>query len=489
MAYSNAKNRQTFDIACDNQFGRTVLYTNLEKVDSTNLKEDFDKQLGLHNKNKKAIEYLDRYYRGDQPILYREKKVRPDINNKIVENHAFELVESKTAEKVGEPVQYVLRGTDEKKSLLIKELNDYMEAEDKSYHDIELCRWQSICGTAYRFVPNDNGQSGIMDETPFAIRIENPADTFVVYYSSSNLPAYSCQTRYNEDDEPYYFLYTQSEAFEIRDDNLKRVGYNGNGMIPVIEYPNNERRLSDIEMTISITDAMNKMESDRINGIEGFVQALMKFKNCEIDKDTFLNMVGLGAVVVKDTGSGVQSDVSMMTSELNQEQTQVSKDDLYQNFLLIQGKAGRQENHGGDTGQAVSLRNGHLDSERRTELAEPIFKRSERQFLRVVLNRLRIKGLSSLKISDIEIKLTRSKMENMLVKAQVLKILLDAGIAYPRAIKTINLWSDPEEVTIESKDRMEIVYPTDVNVVAQQTTQMSDPMNPNTIVPEVGDVE
>lgn len=488
VAYSGNKNYRTFSAVCDNQFGRTVLYTNLEQVDRTNLKDDFDKQIGIHNKNKKAIEYLDRYYRGDQPILYRAKKVRPDINNKIVENHAFELVESKTAELVGEPVQYVLRGTDEQKSLLIKELNDYMESEDKTYHDIELCRWRSICGTSYRFVPNDNGQSGIMDETPFAIRIENPADTFVVYYSGSKLPAYSCQTRYDVEGKPYYFIYTQNEAYEIRDDKLKYLGLNGNGMIPVIEYPNNERRLSDIEITIGITDSLNKMESDRINGIEQFVQALMKFKNCEIDKDTFLEMVGLGAVVVKDIGSGVQSDVSMMTAELNQEQSQVAKDDLYQNFLLIQGKAGRQESAGSDTGQAAALRGGHLDSERRAELSEPVFKRSERQFLRVILNRLRIKGLSTLKISDIEIKVTRSKMENMLVKAQVLQILLSAGIEYGRAIKTINLWSDPEEVTIESTPRMDILYPTTVQVEEQEAVTV-DPMKPDSMIPNGGDAE
>lgn len=455
--WTYTKNIRPFTAVCDNSFGRQVIYTHAKKITSSNLGKELEKALVKHQQNRSEILYLDRYYRGDQPILYRKKKVRSDINNRIVENHAYELVESKTAELVGEPIQYVLRGSDQSKSEMIKTLNDYMESEDKSESDIELCRWRSICGTSYRFVPNDMGKSNPMDETPFAIRVEDPGETFVCYYSSNGLPAYSCQTRYDEDDKPYYIVYTNTECFEVKDNKVKKIGDNGNYAIPVIEYPNNERRLSDIEITILLTDSLNTMQSDRVNGMEQFVQALMKFKNCEIDKDKFLEMVGLGAVVVKDTGSG-QSDVSMMTSELNQSQTQIAKEDTYNNFLLIQGKSGRQENSGGDTGSAVQLRNGHYDAEKRAELSEPIFKRSERQFLRLVLNRLRILGIMDLKISDVEIKITRSRTDNMLVKAEVLQILLNAGIEESRAVKTVNLWSDPEEVSIESRERFDRIY-------------------------------
>lgn len=456
------KNLRPFTAICDCNFGRKVIYTNASAITQNNILDELNKALSVHRQNAIEIAYLERYYKGDQPILYATKKVRPDIDNKVVENHAFELVESKTAEIVGEPVQYVLRGTDEAKSEAIKQLNDFMIAEDKEAHDISLVRWRCIAGTAYRYVPSENTFSIGMDETPFAIRTENPMNTFVVYFSYSDLPAFSCQIRQNEKGEDVYHIYTNAEVFQVYKQRVKKLGPNGNQMIPVIEYPNNERRLSDIELTISITDGLNKIQSNRINGIEQFVQALMKFKNCEIDKNTFLDMVGLGAIVVKDAGSGVKSDVEMLTAELNQTQTQVAKDDLYQNFLLIQGKAGRQEGAGSDTGQAVVLRNGYYEAEKRAELSEPIFKRSERMFLRVVLNQLRIRSVLNLKLSDIEIKITRSKTDNMLIKAEVLKLLLDSGIEYGRAIKTVNMWSDPEEVTIESRDRMQILYPTEV---------------------------
>lgn len=46
----------------------------------------------------------------------------------------------------------------------------------------------------------------------------------------------------------------------------------------------------------------------------------------------------------------------------------------------------------------------------------------------------------------------------MSVKANVLTQLLNAGIDYQTAIKTCDLWSDPEETYIKSKERMKNKY-------------------------------
>ena len=226
-------------------------------------------------------------------------------------------------------------------------------------------------------------------------------------------------------------------------------------MIPVIEYPNNDRRLSDIEVTITMTDELNKMQSDRMNGVEQFVQAFMLFKNCQIDEETFKNLMAAGALSIKDSAEGRSADARMLTAELSQDGTQVSKDDVYQNLLIVQGMPGRQENSGGDTGQAVALRNGYYAEDKRAELRIPIFQRSERMMLRVVLNKLRVMREFNLAISDIDIRPKRSKLENMLVKAEVLKILHDVGIDDAIAIKTINLFADVQDTVMKSKDRME----------------------------------
>ena len=151
-----------------------------------------------------------------------------------------------------------------------------------------------------------------------------------------------------------------------------------------------------------------------------------------------------------------------MSSELNQEQTQVAIDDLFNKLLVIQGIANREGNTGGDTGKATEIRNGWIDSERRAEISEPIFKKAEKQFLRILLYMLNVKGQTDLKLSDIEIKISRSNMDNMLTKAETLQMLLSSGIYPERAIKSVGFFADPEQVAIESRKRMEILYPTEV---------------------------
>lgn len=475
MAYKYfGKNIRPFTAVCDCDFGRKIIKTNKSQINASNIVEELNKALAIHNQNAIEINYLDRYYSGDQPILYRKKVNRPEVNNKLVVNLAYELVERKVADICAEPIQYVLRGTDEKKSEEITELNVTMDSESKQEVDIEICRWRSICGTAYRFIGNDDGNGDLLDESDFSLSSEDPRYTFVVYYSN-NKPAFSCQIREGENNETIYFCYTSNEWFDIRDGKILESGINGNRAVPVIEYPNNARRLSDIEITILITDGINKLQSDRINGVEQFVSAWIKFINCEIDKETFREMRQEGALVVKsNNGAENKADVDVMTNELNQTEGQVVFDDLFERFLSIQGLANRSNNNsGGDTGNAVNLRNGHYDAGLRTAINEPILKKSERMSLRIILNRLRINKGFTLMPSDIVIHINHNKLDNLLTKSEALKMLLEAGVDYKRAIKTVDLFSDSEAVALESKARMEYLYPTS----AEQLQQNNNPIN------------
>ena len=171
----------------------------------------------------------------------------------------------------------------------------------------------------------------------------------------------------------------------------------------------------------------------------------------------------LGALVVKsNNGAENKADVDVMSNELNQTEGQIVFNDLFEKFLSIQGLANRQGNTGGDTQGAVNLRNGHYDAGLRTAINEPILKKSERMSLKIILNRLRINRNFTLLPSDIEIHINHNKLDNMLVKAEVLKMLLDSGVYYKRAIKTVDMFSDPEQVAVESKKRMEILYPEEI---------------------------
>lgn len=458
-AKSIIKNNRPFSEVCHNSFGREVIFTNEQKIDESNILKDIQKRISKHNQNSTEIDYLYNYYLGNQPVLYRIKKNRPEINNKIVQNFAYFIVETKTADIASEPIQYVLRGTDERLSQQISDLNGLMDSEDKVYLDNSIARWRSICGTSYRMIANDDGQSSPLDETDFRLSVLDPRDTFICYYNNG-LPAYSCQIYKNADNKTVWFVYTNEMWFEIISNDIVNSGVNGFLAIPVIEYPNNEFRLSDIEITIGLCDAANNLSSSRLDAEDQFVQAFIKFVNCEIDEEKFAKLKEMGAFVVKSNNGENKADVDIMSSELNQTQSQVAADDLFNKILIIQGIANREGNTGGDTGQAVLSRNGWVDSEKRAELSEASFKKAEKQFLRILLYRLQVNNGYTLKVSDVEIKISRSKMDNMLVKAETLEILLRSGINPERSIKSVGFFADPELVAIESQQRMDILYPT-----------------------------
>lgn len=456
-----SRNKVPFSKICSNAYGRQVIFSNAEHIDETNIVLEVGKAYATHLKNRTEIDYLERYYKGDQPILYRIKNVRPEINNKVVENHALEIVEHKAAENFGEPVQYVLKGTDkitkEEKSVELNNFNDYNELEAKDEIDIQMARDRSICGTSYKF--HYNRKNPTEDEAPYGIDREDPKDTFVVYSSGVGKKAlFSCQIRRNKDNQQYFFIYTDKMYYKVQNGKIVGLGRNGIKRIPVVEYPNNFYRLSDIEIVITVLDAINKMQSDRMNGIEQFIQSFIKFLNCDIDDEEFRKMRESGALKIKTNGNNIKADAEIMSSELDQQQTQTAKDDLYENMLIVEGMPDRQENSGGDTGQAVVMRNGFYFSEKRAEISEPIYKKSERESIKILLNIMRIKGLTSLTLKDIEIKITRSKMDNMAVKAQVFQILTASGIDPKVAIKVCNLFSDPEEVYLQSKPYLDAKY-------------------------------
>ena len=186
----------------------------------------------------------------------------------------------------------------------------------------------------------------------------------------------------------------------------------------------------------------------------------MKFKNCEIDENEFLKMVKLGAISVKDAGNGVQSDVDLMTAELNQSESQVAKDDIYNNMLIVEAMPNRQSNTGGDTGNAVYLRNGWDFAERDAKLVEAFTKEAEKTSARIILNIIRKTSMDvNISTRDFDVKITRNPTDNMLVKAQALDYLFKNKIHPLIALITCGLFSDPQKVYEMSLPYLGTVYP------------------------------
>lgn len=439
-------------------FGRRVIYTDVAEVTAGNVIDVLQKALFIHLQNQADIDYLYRYYRGDQPILRREKDVRPEINNKIVENRANEIVSFKVGYLMGEPVQYVSRSDDEGIAKSVMQLNDYVLSEDKPAKDKELADWFHICGTSYRMILPDDMADVEEDEAPFEIFTLDPRFCFVVYSTAlGNPPLMGVKYILKEDGTLVFSCYTQDHYYEVNNTWAilhSEPQYLG---IPIIEYPANKARLGAFEIVIPLLDAINTVESNRLDGVEQFVQALMLFHNVDISSEDFGKLKELGAIKFKDSDPQTKAEIQYLTSEMNQAQTQTLVDSMYNTVLTICGMPNR---NGGsstsDTGSAVIMRDGWSAAEARAKDSELMFKRSEKEFLKLLLRICRDLGDLTLKLSGLEIRFTRRNYENITEKANVLTMMLsNPKIAPVLAFTHSGLFSDPQLAYKMSMEYME----------------------------------
>lgn len=456
--------------------GRRVIKTSVKAITDENVTEVLQKALGTHELNRSEIDYLYKYYKGDQPIRHRVKDVRPEICNKIVENRANEIVSFKVGYLCGEPIQYVSRSGEEEIVKQVNVLNEYMFAEDKAAQDQELVEWQMICGTAYRLVlPDEPGEE---DEAPFEMFTLDPRDTFIVYSTEiGNKPLMAVKYSIDDNDITHYSIYTENRYYLVDGDLLIESKPHALDMIPIIEYPANNARLGSFEIVLPLLDAMNNVASNRMDGVEQLVQAFIKFINCDITKEEYQEFLELGAIKVKSV-DGQNADVGVVTTELNQTQSQTLKDDYYNAMLTICGMPNR---NGGsstsDTGSAVLLRDGWSDAEARAKDSENVFKRSEKKMLKLVLRICRDLGDSTLRLKDIDMKFTRRNYENIQSKSQVLDTMLKNPKIHPQlAFQHSGMFSDAESAYSMSMKYYEEQQEKAVEL-AQKTTPKKDDMN------------
>ena len=414
--------------------GRRMITTDYSEVDSENIIDVLRKSLPTHWKNRREIEYLYNYYKGRQPILQRKKEVRPEICNKIVENRANEIVTFKSGYLMGEPIQYVSRGNSEDVTEPITQLNEYVFAEEKAAKDKEIADWFHICGTAFRMVLPDAMADQEEDESPFEIYTLDPRNTFVVYENGlGNKPLLGVKYVVDEHSVVHYSCYSETEYWEVTNWTIETHSGNPLGMIPIIEYPLNIARLGAFELVIPLLDAINTTDSNRLDGLEQFVQALMLFHNTDISSDDFDALREEGALKYRDIDPQMKAEVMYLTSSLNQGETQTLQDHLYQTVLTICGMPNR---NGGtstsDTGSAVIMRDGWSSAEARAKDSELMFKKSERLTLKLILRICQTLRDMKLKVSDVEIRFTRRNYENIYQKAQVLDLMLKNTKIHPR---------------------------------------------------------
>ena len=431
-------------------FGRRVIFCDDVEITPENVCDILNHAMPIHRKNAAEIEKLYQIFKGRQAIFNKIKEIRPEINNQIITNYAYQIVKFKTGYLLGKPVKYVSRGDNgaelsDKISQEIDRLNRFADDCSKPAKDIELAEWFHICGTSFRMIQSISDAPDTA--SPFDIYTLDPRFTFVEYSNEpGHKPKLGVNTVRKSDGTTIYNCWTDKLLIKVKKpisapDTIVEVREHYYGRVPIVEYPANNARIGEFEIVLSMLDAINAAFSDLADGREQFINSLLVIKGADITDEQFAELRQQGGLKVPADG-----DVKYLVSELNQSQNGDTINLMIDTMLEIVGMPQRSGGNGGtsDNGVAVEMRDGWADASSRAISTERIFKKSENEFLLIALRVCNAMRGMELTLSSVEPHFERFNSNNILSNAQALTTMLASGMVHPElCYEAVPIFSDP----------------------------------------------
>ena len=444
-------------VITNNMFGRLDIYASFDEITPENIVSELNSALVYHVQNLLQENYLYWYRRNVQPILNRRKEVRPEICNVVQENHYDEIVTFKNGWFLQQPAFYVSR--QKGKQNKVNKLNEYLYRSGKQQADNEVVNWFHTVGKGALYVePYDD------IEAPFRAYSLDPRSAFVVYsLRPGNEPVMGVNFVV-ADEKALFDVYTRDYVFHLRGvttGKMMTTEINGDfiasatdivsvepnvlGYIPIIEYRYNDINTSAAELALPLLDALSSVLSNRLDGVEQFIQSLAVAVNCQFDDGTTANDIRqAGMIVLKSVGEN-KADFKILSEQLDQQQTQTLTDYIYSQIQRICSIpfVDRQGRSYDSTGAAALVTSGWYQASAAAHNTEDLFKKSNKQFDRIVVEILRRKGIMDISLNDFELSIVREETANIQSKAQAFQTLMAAGIAPELAAKKSGVSNDP----------------------------------------------
>ncbi len=346
-----------------------------------------------HEEKAGRLDELNKYVDGDHAILHR--KMADNVSNiRIVANHAEYISSVSTGYVHGAAVAYSGDGSSRLTDL-------FMKMEEDS-HNAELGTDISIFGRGYELLYM-NGR-----EKPYPeLAVLNPRTTDVVkdtsvrhetIFAFNYIPCYSLENAllgytvfvY---DENYIYTYETQNLYQAQGWELVGTEEHFFGDCPVIEYSNNKKQRGDFEGVLTLIDAYNLLQSDRMNDKEALADALLALENASLGDDAAER--GETAEFIKKERILELPDggkAYWLTKTLNESQVEVLKkalkDDIHE-FSKVPCLT--DENFVGNS-SGVAMKYKLFGLEQLGKVKERFFKRGLRQRLKMICHIFYIMG-------------------------------------------------------------------------------------------------
>lgn len=329
----------------------------------------------------------------------------------------------------------------------IEKLIDIMNYENSETIDHEVGTMASICGMSYfGLFPTPELYSDYMPDYPVVPMALDPRCTFTVCSPELGNPTKLSVSFYvsKELNKTVFYAYTDHERYVIEcqgqgtfsPSTANIVDYDDNpiGLNPIILVKNNQFMLGDFELAMDISDALNLLASDSLSDVENVIKSLLVIMNAEITGDE-AKKARANRILQLIGQPGQNVDAKFIYQQLDATGMQNLREYLEEAYKTVVGIPDRKTRSGGggDTGDAVKLRDGWADIEIVARIKEQYFKIAKKKQLGVAIKVLKLLGMVSknFNLEDIDIKLPRNKHDNIQSKAQSYSTLMSTNTIAP----------------------------------------------------------
>lgn len=425
-------------------------------IDENILKDGINEKIIAKLIEKHACEHdrfekLYSYYIGNHAICERKRHSDGVANNRIVCNHAKYIVDIAKSYLIGNPVSYTC--SDGYDIEAVK--NSYCE-QDMPSIDSELEKTMSIYGRAYEIIYADG------EAKPISVCL-SPMNTFIVYGAGvGEKPLYGIHYFKKHDidgavtgvccvvcdNEKIYTYENDADSFlHMKLINSQRHYF---GSMPIIEYRNNEERQGDFEQLISLIDAYNILESDRVNDKEQFVDAFLFLSGIDLDSEQ-AKKLREERILMGYEGS----DARYLAKVLSENDIEVLKDSLKTDIHRFSMIPDLSDQTFGTNLSGVAIKYKLMGFEQHVRNKERYFAKSLKKRFQLYTNFLSLKGaMEYVPIHRVDIAFTRNLPVNELEVSQMVNNL--SGIATSETLLAqLSFVGDPkEEAQLAAKERM-----------------------------------
>lgn len=359
------------------------------------------------------LNQLDDYYQGKHAILERpsdEDKGLP--NNKLIANHAKYITDVATGYVFGKPVKY--------EGAQIEAVTEAYKVADVVSHDSELSKDLSVFGRGLElyFMSSDEEpipKVSVIDPRQIFLVVDDTVEykpMFGVHYYEkrdidNGVIGYNVFV-YTETDVTKYFI----EEVDADDFSEIEAFPHYWGAVPVVEFLNNEEEQGDFEQQISLIDAYNLLQSDRVNDKEQLVDAILKVSGVSFGDDE--DQMSESASLLKKhkiLELPENADAEWLTKSLNETQVEVLKDAIKSDIHEFSMVPNLTDENFASNSSGVAMKYKLFGLEQLAVIKERYFVQGLRQRLKLFTNMLSVQA-KAVDLTDVIITLTRNLPEN-----------------------------------------------------------------------------